>query len=203
MDYVNFWWLYCEDVFSCPEMDKKIKSLHLKSIASFNFSWLSNACEIKGRTSRFPLDLSQSSAFYCFLLVAYENVLLHILVMDFKRRLFEDGRAPTSMCPQELSWHESWDWRQPQKLVLFLFQGPRVASCLEVERFSWAGGWSTWCLTFSSCWNTSYYSQAALCPGPRHSLPVSSEAVINTMLCIYILRINCGSTPELKHLAKL
>lgn len=49
-----------------------------------------------------------------------------------KKRLFQDGRARTSICPQELSWHESLDWRQPQELVVFLFQGPRVASCLEV-----------------------------------------------------------------------
>lgn len=30
-----------------------------------------------------------------------------------------------------------------------------------------------------------------------------SGAVINTVLCIYILKINCGSCPEVKHLAKL
>lgn len=63
-----------------------------------------------------------------------------------KRRLFQDGRAPTSTCPPELSLHESWDRRQPQKLVLFLFQGPRVASCLVWEIFlSWGdevlGAW--------------------------------------------------------------
>lgn len=121
-----------------------------------------------------------------------------------KRRLFQDGRAPTSTCPQELSWQESWDWGQPQKLVLFLFQSPRVASCLELWEIFLSWGMKTWCLTFSSCWNTSYcYSQAALCSGPRHSLSVSSEAVINTRLCIYILKINCGSCPEVKHLAKL
>lgn len=27
--------------------------------------------------------------------------------------------------------------------------------------------------------------------------------MINTVLCIYILKINCGSCPEVKHLAKL